>query len=50
MSRLIQSAAGVSLAVLLGSGATAETTWDMPTPYPAANFQSFGHTRRWRHP
>jgi len=41
MTKLIRAFAGLMLAAVLATAASAQTKWDMPTPYPDGNF----HTR-----
>ncbi|KAA2235804.1 TRAP transporter substrate-binding protein [Salinarimonas soli] len=40
MNMLARVTAGFGLAVALTTAATAQTTWDMPTPYPDGNFHT----------
>jgi len=41
MTKLVRAFAGLLLASALATSASAQTKWDMPTPYPDGNF----HTR-----
>jgi TRAP-type C4-dicarboxylate transport system substrate-binding protein len=40
MNMLARMTAGLGLAVALTTAAAAQTTWDMPTPYPDGNFHT----------
>lgn len=40
MTILARIAAGAAVAMALTTGALAQTTWDMPTPYPDGNFHT----------
>jgi TRAP-type C4-dicarboxylate transport system substrate-binding protein len=40
MQRLVTGVAAVAVAAFLSTAATAQTKWDMPTPYPDGNFHT----------
>ncbi|MGC1621323.1 MAG: C4-dicarboxylate ABC transporter substrate-binding protein, partial [Pseudolabrys sp.] len=40
MIKLVRVCAGLLLACGVATGASAQTKWDMPTPYPDGNFHT----------